>query len=201
MTLRADLAIISQWIKPGSRILDLGCGNGTLLNYLHKHANVSGYGLEIDEEDIVKCIIAGVNVIQSDLDQGISDYFDADSFDYVVMTQTLQAIRHPDRLLEDMMRVGSEGIVTFPNMGHWKGRLQLFLAGHMPLTRSLPNRWYNTPNIHLCTLTDFENLCREKSIHVIKRTVVDYTHQRGSLLMKLFPNLFGEIAIYHFRRK
>lgn len=201
MTLRADLALISDWIESGSRVLDLGCGDGTLLRYLQDHSDVSGYGLEIDPNDVVSCIEAGVSVIQSDLDEGISDFFAADSFDYVVMTQTLQAIRHPEILLDEMLRVGSEGIVTFPNMGHWKSRMQIALAGHMPVTASLPNHWYNTPNIHLCTLHDFEDLCREKSIEIIKRTVVDSSHQHGSILMKLFPNLLGEIAIYHFKRK
>jgi len=196
---RPELQAICDWIQPGSRILDLGCGDGTLLKMLKSERNVNGYGLEIDIENIVKCISSGVNVIQTDLNAGLSD-FDADSFDYVVMTQALQAVDRPDRLLNEMLRVGREGIVTFPNFGHYRARMQLFFGGHMPMTPTLPSQWYNTENIHLCTLTDFENLCAENGIHVLQRTVVDHNH-RSSLGMKLFPNLIGEIAIYRFQRK
>jgi methionine biosynthesis protein MetW len=201
MSLRADLALISEWIEPGSSVLDLGCGDGMLLKHLYDHANVSGYGIEIDPDNIVRCIETGINVIQTDLDEGINNFFDADSFDYVIMTQALQAIRHPEQLLDEILRVSSEAIITFPNMGHWSGRLQLALGGHMPVTKSLPHNWYNTPNIHLCTLTDFEALCKAHKIRIIKRRVVDSKHKHGNWLMKLFPNLFGEIAIYHITKK
>ncbi|MEO5573112.1 MAG: methionine biosynthesis protein MetW, partial [Gammaproteobacteria bacterium] len=157
------------------------------------------YGLEIDSANIVKCIKAGVNVIQTDLDAGLSD-FDANSFDYVIMSQTLQAVYYPERLLDEMLRVGRKGIVTFPNFGHWQCRLQLALGGHMPVSRTLPSEWYNTPNIHLCTLQDFERLCRSKGIAILERTVVDHAH-RGTLGMRLLPNLLGEIALYRFERK
>lgn len=195
--LRPDLEIICEWIKPDTRILDLGCGDGALLTHLKKTRNVTGYGLEIDEENILKCIINGVQVIQTNLDEGITEFFEEDSFDYVVMTQTLQAIQHPEKLLVEMMRIGKEGIVTFPNMAHWKSRLQLSLGGHMPLTRTLPNEWYDTPNIHLCSISDFEKLCQNLSIKIIQRTAVDYAH-RHSLGIKLLPNLLGEIALYRF---
>lgn len=196
--LRPDLAIISKWIEPGSRVLDLGCGDGTLLDYLKRERNVDGYGLEIDPNNIVACIQRGVSVIQSDLDAGLTDYFDDNSFDYVVMTQTLQAMHYPSRLLREMLRVGRQGIVTFPNFGHWQSRMQLALGGHMPISRALPNQWYDTPNIHLCTLKDFEQLCRELDITILQRNVVDTAH-RSNIAMTLFPNLLGELALYRFQ--
>lgn len=196
--LRPDLAIISEWIQPGSRVLDLGCGDGMLLEHLMVSRNVDGYGLEIDPDNVVRCIQRGVSVIQSDLDAGLTDYFDDNSFDYVVMTQTIQAVHYPSRLLSEMLRVGREGIVTFPNFGHWSSRLQLALGGRMPQSRALPNEWYDTPNIHLCTLKDFEALCHRLDIEILQRNVVDTAH-RSNLGMKLLPNLLGEIALYHFR--
>lgn len=197
--MRADLAIIAEWIKPGSSILDLGCGDGTLLKHL-RDKQVRGIGLEISERNIETCLRDNLNIIQSDLNDGLKAYFSDNSFDYVVMSQTLQATVHPEQLIDEMLRVGKQGIVTFPNMAHWKARVQLGLGGYMPVTKSLPNRWYNTPNIHLCTVKDFEILCRERGIRILERTFVDYTHSRSSLLMKLFPNLFSEIALYRFCR-
>jgi len=198
MALRPDFEIISEWIAPDSRVLDLGCGDGSLLSFLHASRRVNGYGLEIDEDKILKCIESGVNVIQTDLDAGLSD-FDADSFDYVVLSQTLQAVLYPEHLLDEMLRVGREGIVSFPNFGYWPNRLQILLGGHMPVSRNLPNEWYNTPNIHLCTLKDFERLCAKKGITILQRTVVDQAH-RTNWWMRLLPNLLGEIALYRFQR-
>ena len=197
-TLRPEHRIIADWITAGSRILDLGCGDGTLLAHLRDNRQVSGYGLEIDQAKIVQAIAKDVNVIQTDLNAGLTE-FESNSFDYVVMSQTLQAVNYPDRLLEEMLRVGREGIITFPNFGHWSCRLQL-LMGHMPVTPSLPNTWYNTPNIHLCTLRDFEALCADKAFHILERTVVDRAH-RTSLPMRLLPNLMGEVALYRFQRR
>ena len=196
--LRRDLEIIGDWIAPHSRVLDLGCGDGALLQYLQEHRNVTGYGLEIDADNIVACTENGVSVIQTDLDEGLSD-FDDDSFDYVVMTQTLQAVYYPDRLMSEMLRVGREGIVTFPNFGHWRLRYQLALRGRMPESRALPHHWYDTPNIHLCTVRDFEALCREKDVEILQRSVVDHAH-RSHLGSRLLPNLLGAIALYRFQR-
>jgi len=195
---RPDFAIIADWIEPGSRVLDLGCGDGTLLSYLSFNKNVNGYGIEIDDEDITRSIRAGVNVIHMDLNEGLSE-FDEDSFDYVVLSLTLQAIRRPDLLLSEMMRVGSEGIVTFPNFGNWRARLQLAFGGKMPVTKTLPNEWYNTPNIHLCTIKDFEQLCRTLGFEILERRAVDQLHKTG-LGLSLFPNLLGQVALYRFRR-
>lgn len=199
--LRADLAIIAQWIKADTKVLDLGCGDGTLLSYLRDQRNVQGYGLEISPFNIETCVEKNINVIQANLNNGLKAYFSDHSFDYVIMSQTLQATEQPDLLIEEMLRVGNEAIVTFPNMAHWSARLQLGLQGIMPVTKNLPNQWFNTPNVHLCTLNDFEQLCKKHGIEILQRSVVDHSHKRGSLLMKLFPNLLGEIAIYRFRRK
>lgn len=197
MSLRPDQALIAEWIKPRSRVLDLGCGDGALLAYLSAQRGVSGYGLEIDEQNLLQCIGAGVNVIQSDLDAGLAD-FESDSFDYVIMTQTLQAVRYPHRLLQDMLRVGREGIVTFPNMGHLSCRLQLVFKGRMPLTKALPHQWFDTPNIHLCSVADFERTCRALEIDMLQRATVDHTHRSG-FGMRLFPQLLGEIALYRLQ--
>ncbi len=198
--LRADLEIIAEWIKAGTKVLDLGCGDGVLLAYLRDHRNVLGYGLEIDLFNIEVCVEKNINVIQANLNDGLKAYFADNSFDCVIMSQTLQATEQPDLLIEEMLRVGGEGIVTFPNMAHWNARLQLGLKGIMPVTKNLPNQWFNTPNVHLCTLNDFEVLCQKHNIEILQRTVVDHSHRKGSWLMNLFPNQLGEIAIYRFRR-
>jgi len=197
MELRADQALIAEWIRPGSRILDLGCGDGRLLAALQREHGASGYGVEIDPENIVKCIANGIHVVQINLDDGLND-FDDNSFDYVVMTQTIQAVRFPQRLLHEMLRIGREGIVTFPNMGHWKCRFQLAF-GKMPITRHLPNTWHSTPNIHICTISDFEDMCASEKIEILQRTAVDSEHRAG-VAMRVLPNLLGEIAMYRFRR-
>ncbi len=198
MTMRADLEIIQEWIKPGSRLLDLGCGDGELLRYLSEQRKVAGYGLEIDPEKINACIENGVNVIEQNLDTGLSNFGDH-TFDSVLMTQALQAVHYPDQVLEEMLRIGREAILTFPNFAHWRCRLYLGTKGRMPVSEFMPYTWYNTPNIHFCTFKDFEALCRERSIRILDRLVVDQTH-RSSMLSGLWPNLLGEIAIYRVTR-
>ena len=197
--IRVDQEIIIPWMKEGSSVLDLGCGDGSLLRHLQESRNMHGYGLEIDQVKVISSIDNGVNVIHADLDAGLNQYFDNDSFDYVIMTQTLQAIQRPDHLIQEMLRIGREGIVTFPNMGHWKSRLQLGLQGIMPVTRTLPYAWYNTPNIHLCTLKDFEALCERLNIRILQSRLVNFA-QKSSTLIKLMPGLMGEIAVYHITR-
>lgn len=195
--LRPDLALISDWIAPGSRILDLGCGDGALLAHLAKTRQVRGYGLEIDDDNVAACVAAGINVIQADVDDGLTEFADG-SFDYVVMTQALQALVRPDQVLAEMLRVGREVIVTFPNFGHWRVRKAL-LGGHMPHTPALPAQWYDTENIHLCTLADFEALCRESNWQVLERALLDRSHRTGTSI-RIAPNLFCEIALYKLRR-
>lgn len=196
--MRHDLATIQQWIQPQANVLDLGCGDGTLLAHLRNTKNVFGYGLEINQDQILECVKNNVNVIEQDLDQGL-DNFDNNSFDVVIMTQALQAVHYPDRVIDDMLRVGKECIITFPNFGHWRCRLYLALRGRMPVSKTLPYTWYNTPNIHLCTFKDFEALCFRKQLKILNRTVVDMNYRDG-FLQRIFPNLFGETAIYRVSR-
>ncbi|MEX0618256.1 MAG: methionine biosynthesis protein MetW [Pseudohongiellaceae bacterium] len=196
--MRPDLEIIQEWIKADSRVLDLGCGDGSLLDYLKKSRNIVDIGLEIDSDNIEKCLARGVNVIEQNLNEGLTN-FQSESFDTVVLTQTLQAVRFPDILVEEMLRIGRNCIVTFPNFGNWKSRLYLSARGRMPVSRFMPYQWYNTPNIHFCTVKDFDNLCHERSIEILCRTVVNSRHQ-GNWYMKAWPNLLGEIAIYHITR-
>jgi len=197
MRLRIDLQIINSWIPNGTRILDLGCGDGTLLAALQQH-DVTGYGLEIDNGQIADCIQSGVNVIQADLDQGLPQFADQ-SFDFVILSQTLQAVKRPDFLLDEIIRVGKQAIIGFPNFGHWQCRKQLAFGGQMPISKTLPNAWFNSTNIHLCTINDFEQLCNDKQVTIVKRSVVDHAHEDG-LGIKIAPNLFGEIALYQIKK-
>lgn len=197
MSLRSDLQIISDWIPDGSRVLDLGCDNGTLLKHLQQRG-ITGYGLEIDNSKFADCIQAGVNVIQADLDQGLPQFADQ-SFDFVILSQTLQAIKRPDFLLDEIVRVGKQAIIGFPNFGHWQCRWQLAFGGYMPVSKVLPNAWFDTPNIHLCTIQDFERICLSQRIDIQQRSVVNGEH-KGSLGTKLFPNLFGQTALYQLNK-
>ena len=196
--MRPDQEIIQRWIEPDSRVLDLGCGDGSLLANLKLTKKVKGTGLEIDSDKIQTCVERGLNVIEQNLDAGLWN-FQTDSFDTVLLAQTLQALSHPDRLIDEMLRVGRKGIVTFPNFGNWKSRVYLSSKGRMPVSKFMPHAWYDTPNIHFCTVRDFDALCKEKNIRILERTVVDLKHE-GSLSMRLLPNLLGEIAIYHIAR-
>ena len=198
MSLRADLAIIAELIHAKARVLDLGCGEGELLAHLQTHKQVNGYGLDVDPEHIRICLDKGVNVIEQDLDAGLANFAD-NSFDMVVMTETLQSVRAPDSLLREMLRIGEECIITFPNFGHWRCRLQLAFLGRMPVAKHIPHSWFNTPNIHLCTFRDFENLCADLRFPIIERRVVDHQHMQ-SALGSLLPNLLGPVAFYRLGR-
>ena len=193
--LRVDQDIIQHWIAPATRVLDLGCGDGTLLRSLMDNRQVEGYRLELDPEQITACIRRGVNVIEKDLNEGLADFADK-SFDTLVMTYSLQVLRRPDLLVDDMLRVGRECIVTFPNFGNIRTRSYLVLRGRMPVTKQLPYQWYDTPNIHFCTVNDFEALCRTKRIRVLHREVVA-ARAPDRQLTRIWPNMFAETAIYH----
>ena len=193
-TLRHDLRIIADWIRPGSRVLDLGCGEGELLSHLQQQKQVKGYGIELDDERVAAALRRGVPVLQQDLDSGLRQ-FASGSVDTVVLSLTLQAVHYPLDLLLEMLRVGREGIVTFPNMGHWRARWQLGVGGHMPMTDVLPHTWYDTPNIHLCTIRDFDALCHKNRIEVRERVVLD-DRRRNTASNRILPNLLGEVALY-----
>lgn len=190
---RPDFAAISAWIPTGASVLDLGCGDGTLLRHLAQHKQVRGYGVEISDADIVSCIASGVNVIHGDLDSGLSG-FESGSFDYVILSQTLQATRHTEALVQEMLRVGREVIVSFPNFGYWKNRLNV-LRGNMPLSENLPYQWFDTPNVHLCTLDDFEQFCASHRLRILERRVMT-----GGSAIHSLPNLLGATAMYRFQR-
>jgi methionine biosynthesis protein MetW len=190
---RPDFAAIASWISQGASVLDLGCGDGSLLRYLRETRAVRGYGVEISDLDIVSCIANGVNVIQNDLEAGLAD-FESGAFDFVILSQTLQATRHTELLVREMLRVGREGIVSFPNFGYWKNRLNI-LRGHMPVSKELPYQWYDTPNVHLCTLNDFETFCSDQGIVILDRRVMTGEHE-----VSLLPNLLGSTAVYRFQR-
>ena len=192
--MRLDSDIISAWIEPHARVLDLGCGDGSLLRDLSDSKQVQGYGLEIDPARIRLCVSKGINVIEQDIDRGLGN-FQTDSFETVVMTQTLQAVRYPHLVLDEMLRVGHECIITFPNFGYWRCRAYLALRGRMPVATFMPHAWYDTPNIHFCTVLDFEALCRQKNIQIVDRVMLDQ-HNRHSLFARMLPNLFAVTAIY-----
>ena len=196
--MRPDLELVAKLIQPNSRVLDLGCGAGDLLQHLQQQKSVIGYGLDKDAENIQLCLSRGVNVIEQDLDGGLGNFQD-DAFDMVIMTDTIQAVHQPQLLLREMLRVGREYVVTFPNFGHWRCRLNLAATGRMPVSKHLPHRWYDTPNIHLCTFNDFEALCAELRMAILQRRVVDQQHNEHSLI-NLAPNLLGSYGFYHLGR-
>jgi methionine biosynthesis protein MetW len=188
-TERRDFAAIARWIKPGAKVLDLGCGDGSLLGYLRDTVKVRGYGVERADANVLACIKNGVNVIQMDLEAGLSG-FEAQSFDVVILSQTLQAMHNTEDIVLDMLRVGKEVVVTFPNFGYWRHRIQL-IAGNMPVSRNLPYQWYDTPNVHLCTISDFDEFCRDHHIRVTERLVLT-----DGKPVSFMPNILGSLAMY-----
>ena len=193
MSERKDLELVAELVPPGSRVLDLGCGRGELLAHLRDHRGCSGYGIEIDDANLLACAKRGVDAIQLNLEDGLALFADR-SFDVVLQLDTLQHLRHTERMLHETARVGRIGIVSFPNFAHWSNRLRV-LGGRMPVTRTLPYQWYDTPNIRVGTYADFEVLARKSGL-----TLLDsFGIQRGRVVRRR-PNLLASVAVFKFER-
>jgi methionine biosynthesis protein MetW len=197
--MRIDLATIEKWVPRNAHVLDLACGDGTLMHQLMKERSVTGYGLEIDPDYITECLAKNINVVEKELVRDL-DEFATDSFDLVIMTQALQVMRYPDIILREMLRVGRECIVTFPNFGQISARWYLSLRGRMPVTKSLPYQWYDTPNIHLCTVADFVQHCHQNNYRILDEHMLAERPLNRAFKSTL-PNLFAETAVYHLTGK
>ncbi|WP_019519468.1 methionine biosynthesis protein MetW [Faucicola boevrei] len=212
--MKIDHQLAEKWIKPHAKVLDLGCGDGSLLSHLQDNLNVFGYGIELDQSKINECIARGVNVIEQDLNDGLSRFHDG-SFDVVVMARALQAVKNPKDLLNDMLRVAKIGIVTFPNFAYWQNRVYLGIKGIMPMSETIPHMWYDTPNIHLCTFKDFEKLCHDNNITILETVALSDSPMLDKLpkfvpntlkdklikpnidkVIKSAPNLLADVAVY-----
>jgi len=195
MMLRGDIDTILDWVMQGSRVLDLGCGDGELLGALTKQKAISGLGVDIDAGNLIAAVDKGLCVVQQNMEDGLSN-FSAKSFDVVIIAFSLQVLTRPHTVLERVVDIGNEAIVSFPNFGHWRSRLSLLFSGRMPKTKALPYSWFDTPNIHFCTVKDFERLCDQLQIEIIERK----TSEGGHILAKLWPNLFAKSASYRIQR-
>mgnify|MGYP003508464962 CR=1 FL=1 len=191
---RPDFDVIAAWVQPNERVLDLGCGDGSLLKLLIELRGVRGWGIEIDNAGVLKAIGNGINVIQSDLEVGLSGFEDGE-FDHVVLSRTLQTVRHTQRIIEEMLRVGREAVVSFPNFAYWKNRMAV-MAGRMPVSEDLPYQWFDTPNIRFFTIADFDALCEEMGIVVRERMVLD---EKGNTVVEE-ANFLGSLAVYRLAR-
>ena len=187
---RPDFHVIGEIVEPGSRVLDLGCGEGELLAWLLEHKRVLARGVEISPAQVRRAIARGVSVYQGDIDEGLADYPDK-AFDYVILSQTLQETRSPLKVLREMLRVGRRAIISFPNFGHWKVRAAMLVNGQAPKTKLFPYNWYNSPNIHFLSINDFEDLCREHNFPIERRYFL-----AGSRHVKVFPNLIAQTAVF-----
>ncbi len=194
--MKKEFEVISQIIKNNKRVLDVGCGDGTLMEYLKNNQQNDVRGLEPQKEFVQKCISKGLSVIEGDAEKELSQ-FQEKSFDYVVLSQTLQAFFNPEEVLNHLLRIGKQTIVSIPNFGYWKVRLHLLFKGTMPLTKNLPNKWYNTPNLHMCTIQDFVNFCKEKNIKIDRSLCL--TNEKISEITNgnmLYKNIFSQLGIF-----
>ena len=194
--MRFDLQIIASWIEPGTRVIDLGCGEGELLKYLINHKNVTGSGIEHNESRVTLCIEKGLSVLQGDINEEVLDYPD-NAFDYVILSQTLQQVYEPDTMIRSMLRIAKKGIVSFPNFSHWRCRLQLLSSGYAPVTRQLPYEWYNTPNIRVITIKDFRKFIHEVGFNILKEVAINtQSENRYGKAIKFLRNLRATYGIF-----
>ncbi len=198
-TIRADLKLIADMVTPGSRVLDVGCGDGTLLAHLVHTKGVDGRGIELSMDGVKFCVNHGLSVIQGDADTDLKDY-PSDAFDYVILSQTLQAMRAPREVLLDLVRIGKRAVISLPNFGHWRIRAWLLFMGQMPVTQRLGHHWWNTPNIHLCTITDFVDLCRELGVVIEDTVILDRFDRVRGHGFGSFANFIAEQAVFLLRR-
>ena len=199
-TSRVDLLLIAEMVSPGARVLDVGCGDGTLLRLLAERRGVDGRGIELGQAGVNSCVAQGLSVIQGDADTDLVHYPDL-AFDFAILSQTLQATYSPRHVLEQLLRIGKRAVVSFPNFGHWRVRGQLLFGGQMPLTDNLPDHWYDTPNIHLCTIKDFRGLCKDVGARVERAVALNaYGRKLGVSMPALAQNLFGEQAVFLLSR-
>ena len=199
-SIRVDLQVIADMVKPGSRVLDIGCGDGALLDYLVHFKQVDGRGIELSQAGVNACVTQGLSVIQGDAETDLKDY-PSDSFDYVILSQTLQAVFDPAGVLRQLVRIGKRAIVSFPNFGVWHIRLKLLAQGRMPVTDSLIHAWYETPNIHLCTILDFVEMCRETGVTIERGIVITATGKPSPIRSLKLANLTGEQALFLLKRE
>ncbi|MEE2761561.1 MAG: methionine biosynthesis protein MetW [Pseudomonadota bacterium] len=198
--LREDLRIVAGMIEPDSRLLDVGCGDGALLDYLIHEKDIDGRGIELSMQGVNACVSQGLSVIQGDADTDLDDYPDS-AFDYVVLSQTLQATRAPREVLGNMLRIGHRAIVSFPNFGHWRVRVSLMFEGRMPVTNALPHQWFDSPNIHSCTIKDFLQLCGEMGIEIERSIALNHRGARRRIRSNVaLANLAGEQAVFLLTR-
>ena len=194
--MRFDLQVVASWIEEGSRLLDLGCGAGDLLHFLQENKGVKGTGIEIEEEKVSRCIGKGLTVLHGDIFEEIRDYPDG-VFDYVILSQTLQQVFEPDKLIREMLRVGRRGIVSFPNFSHWRNRAQFFFLGRAPVSKELPFQWYDTPNIRVIPISDFIRFCRRSGFRILRSTAIRTHHHdvRGKVI-RFLPNLLATYGVF-----
>ncbi len=198
-TSRVDLLLIAEMVKPGSRVLDVGCGDGVLLRILAEKHGIDGRGIELSQAGVNSCVAQGLAVIQGDADDDLA-YYPDHAFDYAILSQTIQATYSPRHVLEQLLRIGKHAVVSFPNFGHWRVRTQLLFGGHMPRTDNLPERWYDTPNIHLCTIKDFIALCDDIGAKVERAIALNASGTKLVAMPLFAQNLFGEQAVFLLSR-